>query len=139
MTRGIRTTLTRTLRALAAAAAVGALVLGFNIAIPSAAQAEDIWYTMDCHDYWEGRSTRAGDDYGYTERRVANNSTCTSHWAWLNVYYSGSSGAGSTGKWQSDGQARYEVPEQLRLYRVGTYKSWHSGCGSSCHVEWTYA
>ncbi|WP_133884445.1 hypothetical protein [Glycomyces sp. NRRL B-16210] len=139
MTRGIRPTLTRALRGIAAAAAVAALVLGVNVATPSAAGAGDVWYTMTCKDYWQGKTNQVGDDYGYTQRYRHSQSTCSSHYGWLDVHYASSSGSGSTGKWQSDGQASVNVPEQLRLYRVGAYKSWHSGCGSGCHVEWSYA
>lgn len=139
MTSGLRPTLTRALRGIASAAAVVALVLGFNVATPATAGAGDIWYTMTCKDYWQGKTNQVNSDYGYTLRYRHSQSTCATHYAWVNVHYAGSGGSGSTGNWRSDVQAIHGLPEQIRLYRDGAYKSWHSGCGSGCHVEWSYA
>ena len=139
MTRRPRLTLTRVLRRLCAVAALTAFVFGLNVAVPSAAHAATVYYTMTCNDWWKGETTRAGDDYGQTVRWQSQNSECGSHYAWVNIHYANSSGSGSTGKRQSSGEAGVGVPETLRFYRVGAHKSWHSGCGSGCHTEWTYA
>jgi hypothetical protein len=139
MTRGFRPTLTRALRRLGAAAALAVLVAGLGVAVPQTAQAGTVTYTMSCNDWWNGQTTRTGDDFGETKRYHSRNSTCGSHYAWVDIHYATSSGSGSTGKRQSSGEAQVGIPETLRFYRVGAFKSWHSGCGSGCHTAWTYA
>ncbi|MBO3735675.1 hypothetical protein [Glycomyces niveus] len=139
MTRGPRSTLASVARRLGAAAALAVLVAGGTVAVPQAARAGGVTYTMSCDDWWSGTSTLVGDDYGETTRFRSRATSCGSHYAWVNVYYANSSGSGSTGKRQSSSQAQVGDPVTLRYYRNGVYKSWHSGCGSGCYSAWSYA
>jgi len=138
MNRGPRSTLTLALRRLGATAALAVLVAGGMAAVPSAATAGGVYYSMTCDDWWSGVSTTVGDDYGETVRWRSRLTSCSSHYAWVNVYYANSSGGGSTGKRQSSSQATVGDPVTLRFYRNGVYKSWHSGCSSGCHSETSY-
>lgn len=138
MNRGPRSTLSLALRRLGAAAAMAVLVAGGAVAVPSAANAGSVFYTMSCDDWWSGTSTKYGDDYGETTRWRSRATTCSSHYAWVNVYYANSAGSGSTGKRGSSSQAQEGDPVSVRYYRNGVYKAWHSGCSSGCHEEMTY-
>lgn len=139
MNRGPRSTLTPALRRIGAAAAMAVLLAAGALALPSPAAAGGVNYTMSCDDWWSGVSTTNGDDYGETVRWRSRFTSCGEHYAWVNVYYSNANGAGSTGKQRSGSAATVGNPVTVRFYRNGVDKSWHSGCSSGCHTEWTYA
>lgn len=129
MTNGRRLPLKRTLAAFAAAAFTSTAIV-----LASASPAAAVEYQMTCGDYWVGGSNSS---WGETVRYRSSSSSCSVHYAWVDVYYATSSGAGNTGKSRSSSQATTSNPATVHLNRTGTYKAWHSGCESGCHAEWS--
>lgn len=94
MTSGLKRILTRAAAVFAATAlATSGLVLS-----SAPASAGTVEYTMTCGDDWIGGTNSSA---GSTLRWHNPGSTCSVHYAWVNVYYASSSGNNSTGKLRS--------------------------------------